>query len=576
MVYKSTFGEFMRYATLAESFDKLEKTSSYLEKNDIIADLLKETPPEQMEMVVSLMLGRVYPAYISKETGIGHQQLKKAVAMASGYPSSQVDKLMQKVGDLGEVASQLLAKKRQVTLFREPLTVEKVFKNIKKLPEITGSGSVDRKIGAVAELLADSSPVEAKFITRTVLGDLRIGVAEGRLRDAVAQAFGVPPDVVEHAYMLTTDYGRVSKAAAEGGKEALEKLGLTVGHPVSPMLAQRAESVEEVLRRMGGRAAFETKLDGIRVQVHKDGKKIILFTRRMEDYTKMFPDLEEPLRRALKPDRAIVDGELVAIDRKTGKPMPFQEVLKRRRKYKIDRAIKEIPVEVHLFDVLLSGDRTVLGEPYTERRKELEKIVRESEKVMVVDQRVLNQADDIRNFRSEAVAKGHEGLLAKDLNSPYRAGRREFTWLKLKPAIETLDLAVVGAFAGRGKRAGTFGSYLLATRESETGKFYTVTKVGSGFTDRQLEELTKRFKPLVVSKKPPEVAAEIEPDYWLKPREVFEIIYEEIQKSPELKHTSKYGLRFPRFIRMREDKGVEDTSTLEEIERLFEEQSKRK
>ncbi|MEA1904407.1 MAG: ATP-dependent DNA ligase, partial [Candidatus Hadarchaeota archaeon] len=378
MTHKSIFRELMRYATLAESFDKLEGTSSYLEKNDIIADLLEKAPPELMEMVVPLMLGSVYPAYVSKETGIGHQQLKKAVAMASGYSSSRVDKLMEKVGDLGGVASQLLSKKRQVTLFKGFLSVEKVFENIKKLPEITGPGSVDRKIGTVAELLADSSPVEAKFITRTVLGDLRIGVAEGRLRDAVARAFDVSADVVEHAYMLTTDYGKVAKAAAEGGRKGLEKLGLTVGHPVNPMLAQRAESVEEVLRRMGGKAAFETKLDGIRIQVHKDGGEIILFTRRMEDYTKMFPDLEGPLREALRPDRAIVDGELVAIDRGTGKPMPFQEVLKRRRKYKISRAIKEIPVEVHLFDVLLFGERTVLGEPYTKRRRELEKMVRES------------------------------------------------------------------------------------------------------------------------------------------------------------------------------------------------------
>ncbi len=564
----------MRYATLAESFDKLEKTSSYLEKNDIIADLLKKTPPERMEMLVPLMLGSVYPAYVSKETGIGHQQLKKAVAMASGYSSTRVDKLMEKVGDLGEVASQLLSKKRQVTLFKGSLTVKKVFENIKKLPEITGPGSVDRKIGTVAELLADSSPVEAKFITRTVIGDLRIGVAEGRLRDAIAKAFDVSAGVVEHAYMLTTDYGEVAKAAAEGGVKGLKKLGLTVGHPVNPMLAQRAESVEEVLRRMGGKAAFETKLDGIRIQVHKDGRKIILFTRSMEDYTRMFPDLEEPLRKALKPDRAIVDGELVAINRRTGKPMPFQEVLKRRRKYKISRAIKEIPVEVHLFDVLLSGERTVLGEPYTKRRRELEKMVSESDKVMVVDQRILSKADDIKSFRSEKVAAGHEGLLVKDMKSPYRAGRREFTWLKLKPTVETLDLAVVGAFAGRGKRAGTFGSYLLAARDPSSGRLCTVTKVGSGFTDEQLEELTGSFKPLVNKKKPTEVSAEIEPDYWLKPRQVFEVVYEEIQKSPPEKHTAGYGLRFPRFVRLREDKGVDAVDTIDDIEQLYSKQKK--
>lgn len=566
----------MRYSALAKSFEELEKTSSYLKKNTVIAGLLKRTPPKQMEMVVPLLLGSVYPAYVSQETGIGLQQLKKAVATASGYSSSEVNKLMEQVGDLGEVASQLLSKKKQVTLLKGALSVEKVFDNVKKLPEITGAGSVDRKIAAVAELLADSSPLEAKFVTRTVLGDLRIGVAEGRLRDAVAKAFDVPADAVEHAYMLTTDYGKVARAAAGEGKKGLEELGLTVGHPVNPMLAQRAESVEEVLKRMKGKAAFETKLDGIRIQVHKDGDEIKLFTRRMENYTKMFPDLEGPLRKALKLKRVIVDGELVAIDKRTGKPMPFQEVLKRRRKYKIEKAIEQIPVEVQLFDVLLSGRRTMIGEPYTGRRKELEKIVRPGEMIMTVDQRVLGKPSEIKDFRSEAVAGGHEGLLVKDLKSPYRAGRREFTWLKLKPTVETLDLAVVGAYAGRGKRAGTFGSYLLAARDPTSGKLYTVTKVGSGYTDEQLEEFTKTFKPLVRDKKPSELSAEIEPDYWLKPEQVFEIIYEEIQKSPPQKHTSGYGLRFPRLARLREDMKVDDVDTIDDIEQLYSKQQKGK
>jgi DNA ligase-1 len=566
----------VRYAALAKSFEELEKTSSYLKKNTTIADLLKRTPPRQMEMVVPLLLGSVYPAYVSQETGIGLQQLKKAVATASGYSSSEVDKLMEQVGDLGEVASQLLSKKKQVTLLKSTLSVEKVFENIRRLPEITGSGSVDRKVAAVAELLADSSPPEAKFITRTVLGDLRIGVAEGRLRDAVAKAFDVPADAVERAYMLTTDYGKVARAAAEKGRKGLDGLSLTVGHPVNPMLAQRAESVEEVLKRMNGKAAFETKLDGIRIQAHKEGKKIKLFTRSMENYTKMFPDLEDPLYKVLKPKRVIVDGELVAIDKRTGKPMPFQEVLKRRRKYKIEKAIEQIPVEVYLFDVLLSGRRTMIGEPYTKRRKELEKIVKPGERIMVVDQHVLSKAEEIKDFRSEAVAGGHEGLLAKDLGSPYRAGRREFTWLKLKPTVETLDLAVVGVYAGKGKRAGTFGSYLLAARDPTSGKLCTITKVGSGYTDEQLENLTKMFKPLTIGKKPSELRAEIEPDYWIKPEQVFEVIYEEIQKSPPEKHTSGYGLRFPRFVRLREDMSVEDVDTIDDIEQLYSRQQKSK
>ncbi len=566
----------MRYVTLAEAFEKLERTSSYLEKNDVIVALLKKTPAEEMERVVLLLLGKTYPAYVSKETGVGLQQLKKAVAQASGYSSADVDRLMKQVGDLGEVAQQLIGRKKQVTLFAGHLTVKKVFENIKALPEITGEGSVDRKIATVAELLSSSTPCEAKYITRTVLGDLRIGVAEGRLRDAIASAFDVSPDVVEHAYMLTTDYAIVAKVVAAGGKKGLEKLGLTVGHPVNPMLAQRVETLEEVLERMGDKAAFEIKLDGIRIQAHKDGNKITLFTRRMEDYTSMFPDLIEPLRKALKPKRAVVDGELVAIDRKAKKPMPFQEVLKRRRKYEIKKTIEQIPIEIHLFDLLVHEGKPMLDRPYTERRKMLEKIVKPIVgKVMVVEQIVSGRRDEINAFMNKSLAMGHEGLLAKDLKANYRAGRREFVWLKLKPTVETLDLAVVGAFSGRGKRAGTFGSYLLAARDARTGKLYTVTKLGSGFTDEQLEEFTKEFKSLVDDKKPVQVIAEIEPDYWLKPKIVFETIYEEIQKSPAEKHTSGFGLRFPRFVKVREDKNVSDVSTIDEIEYLYDEQKRK-
>jgi DNA ligase-1 len=567
----------MRYSTLAEAFEKLEKTSAYLEKNDIIADLLKKTPVEEMERVVLLLLGKTYPAYVSKETGVGLQQLKKAVALASGYSISEVDKMMKQVGDLGEVARQLLGKKKQVTLFAEPLTVKKVFENIKMLPDITGEGSVDRKVSAIAELLSSSTPLEAKYVTRTVLGDLRIGVAEGRLRDAIATAFAVSPDVVEHAYMLTTDYAIVAKAAAAGREKGLKELGLEVGHPVNPMLAQRAESLDEIMERMGGKAAFEIKLDGIRIQAHKDGDKVTLFTRRMEDYTNMFPDLVEPLRQALKPKRAIVDGELVAMDKRTNKPMPFQEVLKRRRKYEIKEAIEQIPVEIHLFDVLMTDGRSLLDEPYTRRRAELERIVKPMPgKVMVVEQIISDNPEEITAFMNKSLAMGHEGLLAKDLKANYRAGRREFVWLKLKPTLETLDLVVVGGLYGKGKRAGYFGSYILAARDEDDGRFKTVTKCGSGYTDEDLKELTKMFKKIQIEKPHEDVDIEIECDAYFQPKVVFEVLFEEVQISPELKHTGRYGLRFPRYVRIREDRRPEEINTVQEIAEIYEMQERKK
>ncbi|MEM2878278.1 MAG: ATP-dependent DNA ligase [Candidatus Hadarchaeales archaeon] len=566
----------MLYRSLAEAFEKLEKTSSYLEKNAVIVNLLKQTPPEEIERVVLLMLGRPWPAYVSRETGVGLQQLKRAISAASGYSMSEVEKTMRDLGDLGEVAARLVEKKKQRTLFTEKLTVKRVFDRIKELPEITGDGSVDRKIAAVSELLTSASVLEAKFIVRTILGDLRIGVAEGRLRDAIAQAFDLGPEEVEHAYMLTTDYSLVAKAVAERGREGLEKLSITVGHPVSPMLAQRAEDINEILRRMEGRAAFEVKLDGIRVQVHKECKEVRIFTRRMEDYTSMFPDIIEPLRRSIVPGHAVLDGELVAMDPSTKKPMPFQEVLKRRRKYGIEKAAGEIPVEIHFFDALLIDDRMLIDEPYLTRRKALESAVRVEERVRVVEQRILSRPEDIKKFVDEALALGHEGLMAKDLNSTYRAGRREFLWLKLKPTVETLDLVAVGAHYGKGKRAGVFGSYLLAARDDETGRFRTVTRCGSGFTDEDLKELTSRFKKIAIKKPHEDVDVEIECDVYFLPRIVFEVAFEEIQKSPEEKHTSLMGLRFPRFVRVRDDRRPEEATTVGEIEELFELQERKK
>lgn len=566
----------MKYKVLAQACQELEKTSAYLEKNKTISNLLKDTPSEKLEMVVPLLLGRVFPAYVSRETGIGLQQLKKAVGRSTGYSEKEINRLMEELGDLGRVAEKLTEEKKQMTLADETLTVEKVFQNLRKLPRITGEGSVDRKIATVSKLLTSSDPVEGKFIVRTILGDLRIGVAEGRLRDAIAEAFDVPAETVEHAYMLTTDYGKVAKAAAEEGERGLSKLDLSAGHPVNPMLAQRSENIQDVLERMGGEAAFEIKLDGIRIQPHKRGEDFFLFTRRMEDYTHMFPDLEKPAGKSIKPDKAIIDGELVAINKDTGKPMPFQEVLRRRRKYDIRDVAEEIPVQIHLFDVLLSGETTMIEKPYTERRKELEKIIEPGERIKLVEHRILGDPQEIRKFRSEALSMGHEGLIAKNPNSTYRAGRREFAWLKIKAEAETLDLVVVGAFAGKGDRAGTFGSYLLAARQPETEKLKTVSRVGSGFSDEELEKLTEKFEKLRVEGKPSNVDSEIDPDYWFKPQEVFEINYEEIQKSPSEAHTSGYGLRFPRFVDIREDLNASSADTVEDIDRLFKEQEKRK
>ncbi|MCS4541150.1 MAG: ATP-dependent DNA ligase [Euryarchaeota archaeon] len=565
------------FSKLADYMEKLEKTPSYLEKTQLIVSLLKETSPEDTNSVVLLLLGRVYPAYVSLELGMGVQLVKRAVASATGYDMNVIDKEFAKTGDLGVVVQKLLEKKRQVTLFRKPLTVKRVHEILAKIPEMTGAGSQDLRINSVIGLLNDADPLEARFIVRTVLGESRTGVAEGRLRDAIAEAFNVPPELVEQAYTYLNDHGEVAKIAAEEGAKGLEKVGPIIGRPLNVMLAQRVDTIDEILERMGGKAAWEWKLDGMRILVHKDNEKIKLFTRRQEDVTSSFPDLVEAQKTAIKAKTAIVDGEMIATDSITGKPMPFQEVLKRRRKYEIKEKITEIPVSIQFFDILLLNNKNLMGEPYLKRRQILENTIKPiPDKVSVVKQLVSGNKKEIEKFMKESLKAGHEGLLVKELNSVYRAGRREFLWLKFKPEVETIDVAVVGAWYGKGKRAGTFGSYLVAVRNEEDEKFYTITKVGSGLTDEQLEEFTKMFKEIIAKTKPEEIVAELEPNVWFKPNVVWEIVYEEIQPSPHEKHTSSFGLRFPRFVKIREDKNVNQVNTVEEVRYLYEKQEKRK
>lgn len=566
----------MEYSKLVEVQEKLEKTSSYLDKVELISRLLAETPKEEIRKVVLLLLGEIFPPYESKEIGIGPQLIKEAIARATGYSRREVDELMLSKGDLGEVAEELVKKKRQVTLFRESLSVEKVYSVLRKVSEISGEGSQEKKILWISELLTNSSPLEAKYIVRTVLGELRLGIAEGRLRDSISKAFHVSPELVERAYMFTGDYSLVAERAALGGEAELKNIRIEVGRPVSPMLAQRADSIDEVIRRLG-KAAFEIKLDGIRIQIHKKKDRIWIFTRKLENYTSMFPDLVKDSLDSIKPDKAIIDGELVAINPETGKPMPFQEVLRRRRKYNIEEVSRELPIQFHAFDVLYSEGVEKIDLPYEERRKTLEEIIEQKEgKFHVVERIISDDEKEIKDFLNYSLSLGHEGLLAKDLNSPYRVGKREFLWLKVKPGGDTLDLVVVGAFYGKGKRAGVFGSYLLAARDEESDKLLTVSKLGSGFTDDELKELTEKFKSLVMKRKPGILEAEIEPHVWIEPKIVFEVMFEEIQKSPEEKHTSGFGLRFPRFVRIREDKGVEEISTIQEIEEMYRKQEEKK
>jgi DNA ligase-1 len=370
----------------------------------------------------------------------------------------------------------------------------------------------------------------------------------------------VRTELVERAYMLTSDFGYVAKVAKLEGNEGLSKVRIQVGKPIRPMLAQNAANVKEALVEMGGKAAFEIKYDGARVQVHKDGERVIIYSRRLENVTKSIPEMVNAVLESLKPEKVIVEGELVAVG-EGGKPRPFQYVLRRfRRKYNIEEMIEKIPLELNLFDVLYVDGDGLIDTPFSERRKRLEEIVKESEKIRLAEQLVTESADEAETFYKKALELGHEGLMAKRLDSVYEPGNRGKKWLKIKPTMEDLDLVIIGAEWGEGRRAHLLGSFLVAAFDPHSGEFVPVGKVGSGFTDEDLVEFTRMLKPLIVREEGKYVEIE--------PKVVIQVTYQEIQKSP--KYRSGFALRFPRYVALREDKSPEEADTIERIAQLYE------
>ncbi len=554
----------MKYSELADLYRRLEKTTLKTLKTKFVADFLKKTPDELLEIVPYLILGKVFPDWDERELGVGEKLLIRAVSMATGVPEKEIENSIKDTGDLGESVALALKKRKQKSFFSQPLTIKRVYNTFVKIAEATGEGSQDRKMKYLANLFMDATPEEGKYIARTVLGTMRTGVAEGILRDAIAEAFRVKPELVERAYMLTSDFGYVAKVAKLEGNEGLSKVSIQIGKPIRPMLAQNAASVKEALIEMGGEAAFEIKYDGARVQVHKDGDRVIVYSRRLENVTRSIPEIVEAIKNSLKPSKAIVEGELVAVG-ENGRPRPFQYVLRRfRRKHNIEEMIEKIPLELNLFDILYADGESLIDTKFTERRKKLEESVEESDKIKLAEQLVTKKVDEAEAFYKRALELGHEGLMAKRLDAVYEPGNRGKKWLKIKPTMENLDLVIIGAEWGEGRRAHLLGSFLVGAYDPETGEFLPVGKVGSGFTDEDLIEFTKMLKPLIVREEGKFVE--------IQPKVVIEVTYQEIQKSP--KYKSGFALRFPRFVALREDKSPEEADTIERVAQLYELQEK--
>jgi len=547
----------MEFRTLVGRFAEIEATDADLAIQDKVADLLGDAPA--LTTTVRFLLGRVFPAYDSRTLDIGPQLCYEAIARAAGQnvSAADVEDRLAEYGDVGDVAASYdFGGQRGLGAFsaggRDALTVEEVERQLRELAAASGDGSQETKLDLLFGLFNRCEPAEARYLARLVLSEMRIGVGEGTVRDAVAHAFDVPVEAVERALQVSNDYGLVAARARDGAVDALAGLHLQVGRPVQAMLAQTG-TVTDALADWE-RVAVEWKFDGARVQVHYDGEEIHLFSRNMADITDPLPEIAD--RLAMDMDApAILDGEVVAID-EHGDPRPFQAVLRRlRRKHDIAQAREDVSLEFHAFDCLHADGADLLERPLVERHDQLGSIL--SDDGMVSALWLRSDPDDIAEIEREALEAGHEGLMLKNPQSAYTPGRRGQNWLKRKPDVETLDCVVTGAEWGEGRRANLLGTFEISVRDGDGG-YASVGKVATGVTDEQLEELTDLLEPHILGEDGTELA--------IDPAVVLEVGYEEIQTSPT--YGSGYALRFPRFVGVREDKSPADADPIERVDRL--------
>ncbi|MDD5474751.1 MAG: ATP-dependent DNA ligase [Candidatus Methanoperedens sp.] len=545
------------FLEFAKICNRIEGISGSIEMTSVVAGFLKSVSDEELEIVTRFIMGHVFPVWSKEELGIGPSLLYSAVSRTSSLPVKQIEKLVKETGDIGSAAEKAITSgKTHLGFFSEgELSIKDVYLRFRNIAGLTGKGSQDAKIKNLQYLFGAAKPAEIVYLARLSIEELRIGVGEGIVRDAIAEAFDVSAELVERGYMLTNDFGLVAYTAKKEGKKGLGKLGVVINRPLKMMLAQIAAGINEAVEEMGT-VAVEWKYDGARVQIHKEGGNITIYSRKLEDVTSSLPDIVKSIRSGVSAGSVILDGEAVALG-SDKRPMAFQEILRRfRRKYDISATALEIPLYLNLFDILYLNGESLIDIPLLQRRKKLEDACDSS---ILAEQVITGDTAVVEAIYKEALAAGHEGVMLKNPDSFYTPGKRGKNWLKLKPIMETLDLVVIGGDWGEGRRARLIGSYLLACRDPYTDKFLSIGRVATGITDEQLEELTNLFKELAVSESGTQVEFE--------PKIVFEVAFEEIQKSPN--YDSGYALRFPRLVNVRSDKSVEDADSIERVEQLY-------
>lgn len=559
----------MDYLQICKVLDSLESTTKGLEKTSILAKFLKDI--RKNPSYIYLIQGRIFPDYNNKEIGISEQLAIRAISRTAGIEDSKVVENFKKLGDLGLVAEEVLGKKKQqMALFSNKLSVDKVFNNLRKITMLEGKGTVDQKLGLVVELLHCASPIESKYIIRTLLGDLKVGVGNGIIRDAIVECCFDPKDLdekrkfagkVQEAYDKSTDFSEVFEKACSN---TLEKINLSPGKPVKVMLYPKAKDVEDAFRIIGRPAAFEYKYDGFRVMINKDDKGIVkVFTRRLEEVTNQFPEIVEYVNSNVNANSFIIDAEAVGFDSKTKKYTEFQAISQRiRRKYDIEQLRMNLPIELAVFDIIYLNGKSLIDVSFNERRKLLEKIVKiKPYKIVLAKQIITSDTKEVEEFYKQALEENQEGVMGKSLDSPYKPGARIGYAVKLKPTDNDFDLVITGAEWGTGKRAGWLTSFDVSCRD-EVGNLLEVGKVSTGLKELKeeglsFEEMTNLLKELILKEEGRKI--------FVKPKIVVSVQYQNIQNSPT--YSSGYALRFPRITRLREDRGIYDIASIYDIER---------
>jgi DNA ligase-1 len=577
------------FSAIVSTFEKMEKTSSRLELTDHLVALFKNTPPDILDKVIYLIQGKIAPDYGGIELGLAEKMIVRAIVNSSGVTTEKLYQIYQQTGDLGETIKIVMGKKMQTTLLNEQVTVERIYSTFYRISKTLGSGSQEIKLRLLSSLFNDSATRECKYIVKFALGTLRLGVADYSILDALSLAFTNDKklrNVLESAYNVSSDLGKVGKLLATGGLSAVESLKIQPFIPIRPMLAERVRTAEDILDKMNGVAAAEFKIDGERVQIHRGSDKTEIFSRRLENITAHYPDIVRSVNK-IRSKNIILEAEVVAIEESTGEYLPFQELMHRRRKYNISEAVKRYPVSLNLFDILYKGGHEVTHLPYSERRAMLESLGGKTSDPMIkiIPQNIVQSPSQIEKLMSKAIESGCEGLMLKQLDSPYRAGARGYAWTKIKreyrsEIADTLDLVVVGALFGKGRRRGRYGALLLSAYDQKSNQFRSVCKVGSGFKDSDLETLFKELQPHVLMNRHPSVSSTLEMDVWFEPRVVIEVIASEITLSPShsvgmnaIRSGFGLSLRFPKFTgKIRFDKNPEDCTSENELVSMYKQQ----